>query len=44
MFHYGVSGLAALFALFPIFHLIFGLFMILAPQKLNNGPASRRCI
>ncbi|MGA9779464.1 MAG: hypothetical protein ACLPRE_11955 [Limisphaerales bacterium] len=33
IFHYVVAGLAALFALFPIFHLIFGIFMILAPQK-----------
>jgi hypothetical protein len=38
IFHYVVGGLAALFALFPIFHLIFGLFMILAPGKLAvNG-------
>jgi len=33
IFHYVVSGFAALFALFPIFHLIFGLFMIFAPAK-----------
>ena len=33
IFHYVVGGLAALFALFPIFHLIIGLFMILAPAK-----------
>jgi hypothetical protein len=33
IFHYVVSGLAALFALIPIFHLIFGLIMILAPEK-----------
>jgi hypothetical protein len=33
IFHYVVAGLVALFALFPIFHLIFGLFMLLAPQK-----------
>ena len=33
IFHYVVSGLAALFALLPIIHLILGLFMILAPDK-----------
>jgi hypothetical protein len=33
IFHYIVGGLAGLFALFPIFHLIFGLVMILAPEK-----------
>lgn len=38
IFHYVVAGLAALFALFPVFHLIFGIFMILAPQKFaGNG-------
>lgn len=37
IFHYVVSGLAALFALIPIFHLIFGLIMILAPEKFA-GP------
>src|SRR5688572_3617260 len=31
IFHYVVGGLAALFALFPIFHLVFGLFIVLAP-------------
>lgn len=34
IFHYVVGGLAGLFALFPIIHLIFGLFFILAPEKL----------
>ena len=34
IFHYVVGGLAALFALLPIFHLIFGLFMIFASGKL----------
>jgi hypothetical protein len=40
MFHYVVSGLAALFALFPIFHLIFGLVMIFGPDKFQGkeGP------
>ena len=33
VFHYVVAGLAGLFALFPIFHLAMGLFLILAPDK-----------
>jgi hypothetical protein len=33
IFHYVVAGLAGLFALFPIFHLVLGLFFILAPNK-----------
>jgi hypothetical protein len=33
IFHYVVGALAGLFALIPIFHLVFGLFMIFAPQK-----------
>ncbi|MEW6368891.1 MAG: hypothetical protein AB1714_30040 [Acidobacteriota bacterium] len=33
IFHYVVGGLAGLFALLPIFHLVFGLFFILAPEK-----------
>jgi hypothetical protein len=37
IFHYVVAGLAALFALFPIFHLIFGLVMIFAPDKMFHG-------
>jgi hypothetical protein len=37
IFHYVVSGLAALFACFPIIHLIVGLFFILAPQKFGQG-------
>lgn len=36
-FHYVVSGMAALFGCFPIFHLILGLFFILAPEKLGHG-------
>jgi hypothetical protein len=40
IFHYVAGGLAGLFALFPIFHLIFGLFMIFASDKLagKDGP------
>jgi hypothetical protein len=37
-FHYVMSGLAALFACIPIIHLVLGLFLILAPQKM--GPAN----
>jgi len=33
IFHYVVGGLAGLFALFPVFHLLIGLFMIYAPGK-----------
>lgn len=40
IFHYVVGGLAAFFSLFPIFHMLFGLFLILAPEKFgNNGNA-----
>jgi len=40
VFHYVVAGLAGLFALFPIFHLAIGLFLILAPDKFagQGGP------
>jgi hypothetical protein len=37
IFHYVVSGLAAFFACIPIIHLVIGLFLILAPQKLGPG-------
>jgi hypothetical protein len=37
IFHYVVSGVAALFACFPIIHLVFGLFFILAPEKFGHG-------
>jgi hypothetical protein len=33
IFHYVVSGLAGLFALLPIFHLVIGLMFIFAPDK-----------
>ena len=36
VFHYVVGGITALFSLFPIFHLIFGLVMILAPAKFGS--------
>jgi hypothetical protein len=42
VFHYVVAGLAYLFSLFPIFHLILGLVMVFTPEKLgahqNNMP------
>jgi len=38
IFHYVVSGLAALFAFFPIFHLLLGLVLVFAPQAFaGNG-------
>ncbi len=40
IFHYVVAGLAGLFALFPIFHLIIGLVMVFAPHTFaGNGQA-----
>src|SRR5881398_3294499 len=36
IFHYVVGGLAGLLALVPIFHLVLGLFFILAPEKLGG--------
>lgn len=40
IFHYVCAGLAALFALFPVFHLVFGLVMLFAPQVF--GPANNQ--
>jgi len=41
VFHYVVAGLAGLFALFPIIHLVFGIIMIVAPGKFGGkGDAS----
>lgn len=37
IFHYVVSGMAALFALFPIFHLLFGLFIVFAGENFDDG-------
>ncbi len=37
IFHYVVAAMAGLFALFPIFHLVFGLFFIFAPEKFEGG-------
>ena len=43
IFHYVVAGLTAAIALFPVFHLVLGLIMILAPDtmggKANSPPA-----
>jgi predicted membrane channel-forming protein YqfA (hemolysin III family) len=36
IFHYVVAGMMALFALFPIFHLIIGLAMLFAPAKFSG--------
>jgi hypothetical protein len=36
IFHYVVGGLSALFALFPIVHMLMGLFIILAPEKFGG--------
>ena len=33
IFHYVVGGLSGLFSLFPIFHLVFGLFLIFVPEE-----------
>ena len=40
IFHYVVGGLAGLFALLPIFHLVIGLVMVFAPGKLAEGGQS----
>src|SRR6187200_1075999 len=37
IFHYVVGGIAGLFALLPIFHLVFGLFFIFAPEKFEGN-------
>ena len=40
IFHYIVGGLAGLFALFPVIHLVIGLVFILAPEAVeSNGEA-----
>ncbi len=36
IFHYVVGGLAGLFALFPIIHLVIGLVFILAPEAFES--------
>jgi hypothetical protein len=37
IFHYIVGGIMALFSLFPIFHLIFGIVMIVSPDTFESG-------
>lgn len=37
IFHYVVSGLAGLFSLFPLLHLIFGLFIVFAGESFDDG-------
>jgi hypothetical protein len=37
IFHYVCAGMAALFACLPIFHLIFGLVMVLRPEVFGSG-------
>ena len=36
VFHYVVGGLAALFACFPIIHLIMGIIFVVAPETLDS--------
>ena len=37
IFHYIVGGIMALFSLFPIFHLVFGIVMIVSPDTFESG-------
>lgn len=37
IFHYVVSGIAGLFAMFPLLHLLFGLFIIFAGENFDDG-------
>jgi hypothetical protein len=37
IFHYIVGGIIALFSLFPIFHLVFGIVMIVSPDTFESG-------
>ena len=41
IFHYVVAGFAALFALFPIIHLIIGLFVLLGSLNGDEDPEAR---
>jgi hypothetical protein len=36
IFHYVVGGLAVLFALFPVLHLVLGLFLVFSPEKFMD--------
>jgi hypothetical protein len=37
VFHYVAAGIAALFALFPVIHLIVGLFLVFGASHFKNG-------
>lgn len=37
VFHYVVGGLAGLFALFPVIHLVIGLVFVFTPEKFQGG-------
>ena len=37
IFHYVVAGLTALFGCFPVFHIVFGLWIALSPESLNDN-------
>jgi ABC-type Fe3+ transport system permease subunit len=36
IFHYVVGGIAALFAMFPMIHLVIGLMMVFSPESLKG--------
>src|SRR5437870_5491226 len=38
IFHYVVGGLAAIFACIPIIHLVLGLFLVFAREKMGGQP------
>ena len=37
IFHYIVAGIAAVFSLFPVIHLVLGLMLALFPEKMGGG-------
>ncbi len=37
IFHYIVGGIIALFSCFPIIHLVIGIIMIIAPEKMDSN-------
>ena len=44
IFHHIAGGLTAIFALFPLIHLAIGLFLLLAPEKLEMNQAAPRFV
>ena len=44
IFHYIAGGLTAVFALFPLIHLAIGLFLLLAPERLEMNNAAPRFV